>query len=193
MTFSHQRAAANSFPSANAPPANWMPRGSPSSFKPEGMLRAGNPERLQGIEEEKPEEKIKTLTAANQGLDFRRAVLEAAVEHGIGKESIDFFEFLISKAASELDEGEELPDEKMLEIVAKCKKGSGESGKGKGDTSVGNGGKGEPNPDKNKAGDVTLSKFLKMTVVQKSELYTKNRELYESLVAQAKAEGKSLV
>ncbi len=144
-----------------------------------------------GIEEDPqdPTETIKQLSVESQQLAFRSAILESAVQHGIGKDGLEFFEFLVAKAVGELEEGEELSDEAMTAIVTKVGQGAG---KGSANTSVGTGGKGgkgAPDP-KQTPGEVTLAKFIRMTITEKSALYEKNRDLYVSLLAEAKAQKK---
>lgn len=144
-----------------------------------------------GIEDESesPEEKLKTLSTESQQLAFRTAILESAVENGIGKDDLGFYEFLVSKAVQALEEGDELSEEQMAEIVAQVGKRGG--GKGSANSSVGTGGKGKgaPNPEP-KAGDVTLEKFIRMSITEKSKLYETNEDLYLSLMSQAKAQKK---
>jgi transposase len=135
-----------------------------------------------GIEEESenPEEKIQSLSTNNQQLAYRAAILESAIEHGISKDDVDYYEFLVSKAMSELADEEELPVEKLKEIVGKVKK------KSRGNTSVD--GKGdEPPPGDGGKGTVTLEQFAKMSITEKSQLYVKNSDLYSKLFAEAKA------
>lgn len=142
-----------------------------------------------GIEDdsETPEEKLKVLSVESQQLAFRSAILESAVQHGIGKDDLEFFEFLVAKSVESLEEGEELTEEQMTEIVTKVKKGS----KTPANSSVGNGGggKGAPNPNPNPT-EVTLEKFIRMSITEKSKLYETNVELYTSLMTQARAQKK---
>jgi hypothetical protein len=148
-----------------------------SEEKTKAILKAA------GIEEEpNPEEKIKTLSAGNEQLAFRSAILEAAVEHGIPREKLKYFQFLISEAASEIEEGEEIPDDKMTAIVAECKVAKAAN------TSVNGGaGGGSGTPTPGGAGSVSLDQFCKMSISEKSDLYLKKPQLYEALVAEAKA------
>lgn len=144
------------------------------------------------VDTETPEEKIKVLSGETQQLAFRTAILESAVEHGIGKDNLEFYEFLVAKEVEKLKEGEELSDEQMEAIIAKVKKAAG--GKGGANTSVGTGadgkgGKNPPNPDKNKDG-VTLEQFCRMSMMEKSKLYETNLDLYTELTAQARAQRK---
>jgi hypothetical protein len=137
-------------------------------------------------EEEKPEEKIKSLDSQNQSLAFDKAILELALEHGIPKDGVKYLKFLVNEAAAELPEGEELEEEKLAEIVAESKKGRG-TGSGA-NTSVGTSkGKGAPAPGGKSSGEVSLAKFCSMNTSEKSSLYEKNRDLYTSLMAEARA------
>lgn len=144
-----------------------------------------------GIEtdEQSPEDKLKSLQAESQTLAFRAGILEAAVAQGIGKDDVEYFEFLVAKEAASLQEGEELDDEKMKVIAAKAKRGAG---KGAANTSVegdGKGGSGNP-PPPDKGGSITLEKFISMSMVEKSKLYEVNPTLYSELIAQARAKKK---
>ena len=141
-----------------------------------------------GIESDdsKPEDKIKALSVESQQLAFRSAILESAVQHGIGKDDLEFFEFLVAKGVGELEEGEELSEDAMTAIVTKVTK----AGKGKANTSVGTGdGKGKK-PAGDKDGEVTLAKFITMSITEKSKLYTDNVDLYTSLITEAKRQKK---
>ncbi len=139
------------------------------------------------IESENPAEKLKTVTAESQQHAFRNAVLESALQHGIPGDQIDYYEFLIAKATGALDEGEELSDEALAEIVGKIKKSSTQ----KSATSTVDGSKTPPPGTKDD--QITLDKFLSMSISEKSALYLKNPDQYAGFVAEAKAKKKSLV
>jgi glucan-binding YG repeat protein len=143
-----------------------------------------------GIEEEpNPEEKIKSLSAGNEQLASRAAVLEAAVEHGIPKAKLKYFQFLIQEAVGELAEGDELPEEKLAEIVKECKGGGKTANTNvEDDDNKGDGKKPPPKPDT--GGSVNLTKFCSMSITEKSDLYQKKPDLYNALVAEAKAKKK---
>lgn len=140
-----------------------------------------------GIEDESenPEEKLKLTTSKNQELEFRSAILETALEHGIAKDDVKYFSFLVQEASSQLKDDEELSDEALKLIVADVRKrGSGKSAS----TSVGGGGKGKdenPNPE-DKGGAVKLDDFVRMNFSEKTKLYGQNPDLYNQLVAEAK-------
>lgn len=133
-------------------------------------------------ESEKPEEQVKSLTVDNQTLAFRTAVLQSAVENGVGASDLEFFEFLVVKEAGKLEEGEEIPAETIADLAKKAKRGSG-----KANSSVGGGNKPPPGGDK---GVVTFEKFRTMSITEKSDLYEKNPALYNELMAKARRERK---
>lgn len=144
-----------------------------------------------GIEDdsEAPEEKLKTLSAQNQQLAFRSAILESAVQHGIAGDDIEYYEFLVTKATSELKDGDELTDEALGDIVKKVKKaGKGAANSGLGGGKGGSGG--TPPPNDSSQGQVTLDQFVRMSISEKSALYEKNKDLYTSLYNEAKAKKK---
>lgn len=141
-----------------------------------------------GIEDESedPAEKLKSAQANNDALTFRTAILEMAVENGIGKEDVDYFQFLVQQKAATLKDDEELSDEQMAGIVADVKK---RSGGGKANTSVGSGkggsGSGNPPPEGGQGG-VTLDQFVKMSFGEKTKLYGQNPDLYNKLLKEAR-------
>jgi hypothetical protein len=136
-------------------------------------------------EDEKPEEKISKLTQETQTQSFRLAILESAMQHGVPRDQVDFYEFLVSKATSQLEEGEELSEEALAEIVTQVKA----SGKTPANTKPGKEGDKTPPPGSD-ANRVTLEKFISMSMMEKSALYTKNEALYTELMTQAKAKRK---
>jgi len=111
---------------------------------------------------------------------MENAILSIAVQNNIGADSLEYFQFLVSKRANELQEGEELTDEDLKPILdeVKSKQKSTQAS-----TSV--------SPDQTKTNpnagsDVTLEQFAKMGMLDKSALFRKNPQLYESLMAQAR-------
>lgn len=140
-------------------------------------------------EDDKPEEKVKTLSTQNSTLAFRNAILESAVQHGVPGDQVDYFEFLVNKATGSLEEGEELTDEALKEIVQKVKKAA--KGGGANTTVNGKDGKGGNNsPPPGSSGEISLDKFCKMSIAEKSKLFSENQALYETLVKEAKLKKK---
>jgi len=140
-------------------------------------------------EEDKPEEKIKALSEQTSNLVFRNAILTSALEQGIPKSGIKYYQYLITEASGELEENEELSDEKLKEIVAEVKKSF--SGKTATSTVTGKDGKiiETPNPE---AGGVTFEKFCAMGIIEKSKLYEKNPGQYEEFMKLAKSKKKAV-
>lgn len=139
--------------------------------------------------DEKPEDKIAKLQTENQSKDFRLSVMESAFSHGIPKDQIDYYEFLLTKEIGALKDGEELAEEKIAEIVGKVKKAQAGS---KANSSVnsgdGKGGGGTPPPGDSKT--VTLENFLAMSIMEKSKFYIASPDLYEQYMKQAKSQRK---
>lgn len=137
-------------------------------------------------DEEEPEVKLGKVQEHAQSLQVKNALLEMAIENGIGPKDRKYFEFLMSEKLEELGEGEELSEEHIAEVVAAAK------GKG-GGTPANTGTKGDGGSkggDKKPAGDsdgTTLEQFVGMTVSQKSKLYNEKPEVYNTLMAQARA------
>lgn len=140
-------------------------------------------------EDDKPEEKIKKLTSDNETLVFDKAVYDIALDNGIPKSGVKYLKFLISEAAAELPDGEELSEEALAKIVADVKKNHA----GKGSANSGTGGANPPPPNKGDPKEPTLEEFCAMGTLAKSELYLKNKELYERLFREAKTKNKRIV
>lgn len=149
-----------------------------------GKLKQVVKELLGEDDDEVTPEKLEGLKGQVNGLSFQNAALQAAIEHGVGKDQIEYFEFLLGKRAAELGDGEELSQEDIADIAKKANGASGGgSGSGKFQTSVG---EGRRTPDPGKKSDITLDQFARMTVTEKSDLYVKNRALYDQLLKEAK-------
>jgi hypothetical protein len=131
-------------------------------------------------DDEAPEVKIEKLQGHAQSLEVKTAFMEIAIENSISKAEYEYFEFLMGKALNGLKDDEELTEEALEEIISKCKT----SEKKPAQSSVNNGqdGKGQK-----KDSSVSVEEFAKMTMTQKSALFQKNRELYNSLFEQAKS------
>jgi hypothetical protein len=138
------------------------------------------------VEEDKPEEKLKVLQAETQTKDFRLAVLESAIAHGIPKDRVKYYQFLITEATESLEEGEELSDDELAKIVAEVKKAPA-----KANSSVGSeDGKGGGTPPPGSSDGMTLEKFCSMSITEKSKMYEKTPALYEEFLKLAKAKKK---
>jgi len=135
-------------------------------------------------DEESPDEKLKVVSAGYQNATIKNAVLEAAIEYGVGKENYRYFEFLVSDKLSSLADDQELSDDDLQALAEEARGRS--AGGSSGDTSFKNdGSKGTKKPGAST--EVTLDAFVSMNVTQKTELFRKNPDLYNQLFAQAKS------
>jgi hypothetical protein len=135
-------------------------------------------------DEEAPEEKVKALSQENNSLAVKSALLEAAVEHGVPKDSLKYFSFLVSDRMSQLQDGEEVTEEEIASLASEAKARSA-SKSGVQNSSVGNSGKGTPNPGGK--GDVTVDQFVRMNMGEKSKIFTENPALYDKLMSEARS------
>lgn len=151
----------------------------------------GGLKKALGIEDDDqvdPETQIQALQAQSENLQFELSVRDIALENGLGtKDQVDYLGFLIQKEAQNLDDNEELSEEKMVELIGRVKSSMG-AGSPQSKTSVtGNNGQGGENPPAGTDENVTVERFTQMTLSEKSELFSKNRPLYDSLMAQARS------
>ncbi len=137
-----------------------------------------------GIEDDKqsPEEMAKQLQDQNAALQMELGIMQVGVQHQIPVDQMEYFSFLFQKRASEMNEGEEMSEEVLAEVIAKAKSAGGAGGK----TTTGIDGNGNPPPSGN-AGEVTLEKYVKMNPGEKGALYNKNLTLYNKLHEEAKS------
>jgi hypothetical protein len=132
-------------------------------------------------EEVDPEVAIPQLQTRLQGMEVEHAILQSAYQSGVPHDSLSYYRFLLSERLEALGDGEELGDDDMAEIVAEVQKvkaaKSAEAAPG------GTGAKGAaPQPAGN--GGTTVEQFAQMSVSEKSALYAKDPNLYNSLRGQ---------
>ncbi len=138
---------------------------------------------VEGDEEDEPEKQIATLKQQNEALQIQNAMSELCREHEVPRKGEKYFNFLIAQEFESLEEGAEIPEERILEIVKETKQMfSSGNGSGTG-TGVGTGKK--PPPGEN-ADAISAAQFAKMNPGEKSVLYTKNPALYSKLFNEAK-------
>ena len=130
-------------------------------------------------DDESPESKITKLSQQNEHLQVRAAYLDLAIEHGIGKDQFDYFEFLMNKGCEELKDDEELSEEAFTSILEKVKSAGGSKASNTTSTS-GKGG----NPPPKKKDEVTIEQFRKMGMTERTKLYQSDRETYDKLIKQ---------
>lgn len=133
-------------------------------------------------DEEEPEVKLGKVTAFAQDIQMKNALLEIAYENNVPAEQREYFEFLMQKKLDSLEEGAELSEEELTEVLTQVK------GKGKATTSTtGDGGKGGKDKKPGSDDSVTLDQFVSMGMVAKSKLYNEKPELYNALMAEARS------
>jgi hypothetical protein len=126
-----------------------------------------------------PEQRLEATQMQLEQQEFQTAITNLALENGIGKDDLDYLGFLVEKQAGALEEGQELSDDDLLEIVQKVKSRN----QGPADSSVdGKGGNG--NPPAPKGDEVTFEKFSKMSIMEKTKLFRENRALYDKYIVQ---------
>lgn len=129
-----------------------------------------------------PGEKLQKVSQVNQTLEVRNAMLQLALEHGIGMTDYEFFEFKMGKALEALGEGEEMSEEQLDEIISGVK-GQGGGSKGPANSTT-------KKDDQKKPADgskkITQEEFNKMGIMARSKLYQENKELYNELMNSAK-------
>jgi hypothetical protein len=129
-----------------------------------------------------PEEHLKNVKAQNEVALFQNGILEAAFEYGVNKENLKYFQYLVSERLSQLQDEEELTEEDLSFLAQEARRGT--STNTNGSTSVD--GKSSPKPGA-PAGQVNLDQFVKMNIGEKTELFMKNKELYTTLMSEAKS------
>jgi len=135
---------------------------------------------LEGEDEVSPEEQVQHLTSYTQQLEIQSALMETALVNGVSAGELGYFKYLLAERLEALEEGEELGEEEMAEIVSEVKRVSAAK-----TASTGVGSK-SPAPTSSHSGGVTVEQFMKMSVTEKSQLYMKDKGLYERLVEEVK-------
>lgn len=134
-----------------------------------------------------PEERAQAfeVQAGTQALET--AILHQALEHDVPKEGLKYFRFLVAEALEELEEGEELDEDRMSELALEAQTKAG--GKRSAKTSVtsadgdaGKGGKKAPGG----GGEMTVGQFQKLSIGEKSAMFKENPDKYQKLFNEAK-------
>jgi hypothetical protein len=135
-----------------------------------------------------PEEKITHLTQSVQAAEGRMAILELALEHGIPSKDVKYLGYLLAEEAGSLEEGEEVSEERILEIVGEVKSRTAPASAAASSTGVKGDQGGKKSPAGNGSGEVTVEQFAAMNMGERSDLFAKNQPLYNKLFAQAAKE-----
>jgi hypothetical protein len=129
-----------------------------------------------------PGEKLQRVSQVNQTLEVRNAMLQLALENGIGMDNYEFFEFKMGKALEALEEGQEMSEEQLAEIISGVKVQS-VSSKGPANSTT-------TKDDQKKPADgskkISQEEFNKMGIMARSKLFQENKELYNELMSNAK-------
>lgn len=138
-----------------------------------------------GIETEAtPEQQLEQVQGKAYELETQNFMLNTMMEKGINKDQADYFSFLVEKRANELGENEEMTEEMLDSIVADVHKVSGASGNNS--TSVQTGSPNGTSPAGNIANTgPSIEEFAKMNTTEKSQIYAKSPEMYNTLMTQA--------
>lgn len=140
---------------------------------------------------ETPEEKAKSLQSHVDSLEFELGVRDVALEHGLGdKKSVKYMKFLMQERMADLEEGDEISEDDLNDIVKQVKETvGGQSGTSTTNTSktspTGSTG-GDKTPSNNTNGAMSAEQFSKMTLGEKTALFQKNRAAYDKLMAEAR-------
>lgn len=132
-------------------------------------------------DDETPETKLANLSGRAESAEVRSTMLEIALDNGISKDNFEYFEFLMTKKLGSLEEGAEMSEEDLEEVLGKVKAGAK---KGPANTSPDDQEKEKKNPGGNS--EMTVEQFTKLGMMAKSKLYNEKPELYNSLLKQAK-------
>lgn len=144
-----------------------------------------------GIKDEAdPAEQVKSLKSTNENLELELSLTQLARAHSIPVEQDDYFRFLMSKEISKLEksgeDGQELSEDAINSVVEEVKKVSSfkAAKPNNNSTGVGDGDGGKPNGGSNDA--LTVEQFAKMSMAEKSKLFTDNKAEYDRLFKLAK-------
>lgn len=159
-----------------------------TTLKTEGEDFRNKVAKAIGIETElSPEDQINQLTENTYDLQTKNFMLETMMEQGIGKADSEYFQFLLTQRAASLGENEELSEEQLQSIVTEVKARSAAPVNSSTSVSTQNPGGAAPTPGIST--DITPQQFAKMNITEKSEMFGRNPEIYNSLMAQVKEKG----
>jgi hypothetical protein len=128
-----------------------------------------------------PAEQLQAIQQQNENYQVELGILQLAREHSISPDQDDYFRFLLTKKFEGLEEGGELTDEDLQEVIQKVQ---GVSGMKQNPASTGvNAGK--KDPAGNGKSSVSAEQFAKMTLTEKSKLYVSDAALYSRLLTEA--------
>lgn len=151
-----------------------------------GKLKGVFGEGEEGEEEWTPEQKIEMLSYAVEEREAELEFMRGALSLGIYDPADQkYLSFLLNQHMEDKEDGYEIDEDTLREIVADVQSRSKSARAGSGNSSFNSTKPG--NSRKEGSGEITLEAFKKMGMTEKSDLYVKNQPLYLSLMAQLKA------
>lgn len=132
-----------------------------------------------------PEQRIEHLSGHVEHVAMENVILHQAIHHGIPAADLEYFQFKVAKAVDALEEGEELDEEQIAQIVAEVK---GKSAPKSGATSPSGGSAGTPPPKSTADDGITVEKFAASLSVQNA-MYVSDQARYIRLRDEAQAKG----
>jgi hypothetical protein len=126
-----------------------------------------------------PEERLKHAQNHLENVAMQNQILGLAIEHGIAKEGVGYFQYLLNNAVENLEEGEELDEESIAVLAQEARSKTSPLPGGNGTTSVR---PGSAPPQGGGNADITLEQFAAMGTSEKTTLYRKNPAKYEELM-----------
>lgn len=121
------------------------------------------------------EEQLETATSAYESMAIESQITNIAYMNGVPPEKLEYFQFKMSKALNELEEGEELTEEDLEAVINECRAGTQNT---MANSSIDSGNRA---PSGNANDGISQEEFNRMSVVEKSVLYQKNPDLYNRL------------
>jgi len=136
-------------------------------------------------EEYTPAQKVELLTHEIEARDAHIAFMESSLALGItDPKDRKYFQFLLDDHMSEQEDGYELPDDVLDELVGQVRQRSQLKGPFAGGTTSFSNGK--TPPTREGSGEISVAQFMAMKTTERGALYGKNPELYNRLLAESK-------
>ena len=130
-----------------------------------------------------PEQQLGMAQQQLEAFATQNQILGLAIEHGIPKEGVKYFNYLLNDRIESLEEGEEIGEEDIAALAQEARAKSGGIPGGN-TTSV------QPNSapkQGSQSGEVSLEQFGRMTIEERTQLFRKNPNRYHSLMAEMKS------
>jgi len=129
---------------------------------------------VEGEDDLSPEEKLEAFSQKNEQMAVSNAMLSLAYQNSVSPDQYEYFEFLMGKKLSDLEEGQELSEGDLEEVLGKVRDKSSPAS-----TSTSEGKKGGPSQDSD---ELSQEDFNKMGIVGRSKLYREKPDLYNKFM-----------